>query len=155
MIQRMLAIWSLVPHPFLNPACTFGSSQFTYCWSLVKWGQLYGSLNILWHCLSLGLEWKLTFSSPVATAEFSKFAGILSAALYSILFWNFNSSVGIPSPALALIIASFLRPTWLHTPGCLALGEWPHHHDYLGHEDFFLYSSSVFLSPLVSVFCFF
>ena len=27
-----------------------------------------------------GLEWKLTFSSPVATTEFSKFAGILSAA---------------------------------------------------------------------------
>ena len=24
MIQRMLAIWSLVPLPFLNPACTFG-----------------------------------------------------------------------------------------------------------------------------------
>ena len=35
--------------------------------------QLCGSLNILWHCLSLGLEWKLTFSSPVATGEFSKF----------------------------------------------------------------------------------
>jgi len=29
----------------------------------------------------LGLEQKLTISSPVATAEFSKFAGILSAAL--------------------------------------------------------------------------
>ena len=29
---------------------------------------------------SLGLERKLTFSSPVATAELSKFAGILSAA---------------------------------------------------------------------------
>ena len=43
--------------------------------------QLCGSLSILWHCLSLGLECKLTFSSPVATAEFSKFAGILSAAL--------------------------------------------------------------------------
>jgi len=39
------------------------------------------SLNILWHCLSLGLEWKLIFASPVATTEFSKFAGILSAAL--------------------------------------------------------------------------
>ena len=38
-------------------------------------------LNILWYCISLGLEWKLTFSSPVANAEFSKFAGILSAAL--------------------------------------------------------------------------
>ena len=41
--------------------------------------QLCGSLSILWHCLSLGSEWKLTFSSPVATAEFSKFAGILGA----------------------------------------------------------------------------
>ena len=39
--------------------------------------QLFGSLSILWHCLSLRLEWKLTFSSPVATAEVSKFAGIL------------------------------------------------------------------------------
>ena len=34
MIQQMLAIWSLVPLPFLNPAYTSGSSQFTYCWSL-------------------------------------------------------------------------------------------------------------------------
>ena len=34
MIQQMLAIWSLIPLPFLNPACTSGSSQFTYCWSL-------------------------------------------------------------------------------------------------------------------------
>ena len=29
----------------------------------------------------VGLEWKLTFSSPVATTEFSKFAALLSAAL--------------------------------------------------------------------------
>ena len=39
----------------------------------------YSSLNIVWHCPSLGLEWKLTFSGPVARAEFPKFAGILSA----------------------------------------------------------------------------
>ena len=44
-----------------------------YC---VRRVQLCDSLSILWHCLSLGLEWKLTFSSPVATAEFYKFAGI-------------------------------------------------------------------------------
>ena len=30
----MLAIWSLVPLPFLNPVWTSGSSRFTYCWSL-------------------------------------------------------------------------------------------------------------------------
>ena len=34
MIQRMLAIWSLVPLPFLKPAWTSGSSRFTYFWSL-------------------------------------------------------------------------------------------------------------------------
>ena len=34
MIQRMLAIWSLVPLPFLKPAWTTGSSWFTCCWSL-------------------------------------------------------------------------------------------------------------------------
>ena len=37
--------------------------------------------DIFWHCLSLRLEWKLSFSSPVANAEFSKFADILSVAL--------------------------------------------------------------------------
>ena len=46
----------------------------------MRWPK-YWSLNILRHCLSLGLEWKLIFSSPVATTEFSQFAGILSAAL--------------------------------------------------------------------------
>ena len=61
-----------------------------HCWSLI-WRilsisllaceQLCSSLNIFPHCLCLGLEWKLTFSSPLATAEFSKFAGIFSAAL--------------------------------------------------------------------------
>ena len=43
--------------------------------------QVCSSLSTLWDCLSLELEWKLTFSSPVATAEFSKFAGLLSAGL--------------------------------------------------------------------------
>ena len=52
----------------------------------MKWVQLYSSLNIFWHCLSLELEWKLTFSSPVATAQFSKFAGILGHSVLSA--WN-------------------------------------------------------------------
>ena len=44
MIQWMLSIWSLVSLPFLNPASTSGSSQFTYCWSLA------------WRILSMDLE---------------------------------------------------------------------------------------------------
>ena len=34
MIQWMLAIWSLVSQPFLNPAWTSGNSWFIYRWSL-------------------------------------------------------------------------------------------------------------------------
>ena len=42
----------------------------------------------------------------------------------------------------------FLRPTWLHIPGCLALGEWSHHHGYLGHADLFFFSSSEYFCHL-------
>ena len=91
-VEWMLAIWSLVPFPFLSPAWTSGISWFMYCWSLARKilsitllvceiEQLRSNLSILWHCPSLGLEWKLTLSSLVATAKFSKFAGILSEAL--------------------------------------------------------------------------
>ena len=35
-IHLILAIWSLVPLPFLNPVWTSEISRFTYCWSLVS-----------------------------------------------------------------------------------------------------------------------
>ena len=43
--------------------------------------ELLDHMVVLWYCLALGLEWKRTFSGSVATAEFSQFADILSAAL--------------------------------------------------------------------------
>ena len=39
------------------------------------------AIYILWYGLSLGLEWKLTFFSPVTTAEFSNFADIECSAV--------------------------------------------------------------------------
>ena len=52
-------------------------------------------------------------------------------------FRIWNNSAGIPSPLLALFMWWFLRPIWPCTLGCLALGEWSHHHGFLGHEDLF------------------
>ena len=149
MVQRMLAIWSLVPLPLLKPAWTFGSSQFTYYWSLA-WRILSITLlacemsAIVWyfeHSLVLpffGIEWKLTFSSPVATAEFSKFAGILSAALSQHHLSGFEIAQ-LEFHHLHYLCSSwcFLRHTWLQIPGCLALGEWSHHQGHLGLEDIF------------------
>ena len=111
----------------------------------MKWVQLCGSLNILWHCLSLGLEWKLTFSSPVATVEFSKFVAIIECSTFTASsFRIWNSSTGIPSPPLALFlvilpeahITSHSRMSgsgWMITPSWLS-GSWRS----------FLYSSSVY-----------
>ena len=52
----------------------------------------------------------------------------LSSIFTALSFRIWNSSAGIPSPPLALWC--FLRSTWLHSSGCLALGEWSHHHGY-------------------------
>ena len=72
----------------------------------MRWVQLCGSLSILWHCLSLGLEWKLTFSSPVVTAEWvfqiCWHTGCSPFTASSFRIWN--RSIGIPSPPLALFI---------------------------------------------------
>ena len=73
--KSSLNIWNFSVHVLLKPSLENIEHYFASMWV-----QLCGSLNILWHCFSLGLEWKLTSSTPVATAEFSKFAGILSAA---------------------------------------------------------------------------
>ena len=69
------------------------------------------SATVQWfeHSLILpffGIGMKTDLSSPVATAEFSKFAGILNAALsqHHLLGFEINSSTGIPSPPLALFI---------------------------------------------------
>ena len=76
--KSSLNIWKFIVHVLLKP----GLENFEHYFASMRWVQLCGSLSILWHCLSLGLEWKLIFSSPVATDVFSKFAGILSAALF-------------------------------------------------------------------------
>ena len=75
--KSSLNIWKLSVHILLSLAWRILSITLLVC----EMSELCSSLSILWYCLSLGLEWKLTFSSSVATAEFSKFAGILSTEL--------------------------------------------------------------------------
>ena len=59
--KTSLNIWKFTIHVLLKPGL-----ENLLAW---KMNELCCSLNILWHCPSLGLERKLTFSSPVATAE--------------------------------------------------------------------------------------
>jgi len=142
----MLAIWSLVPLPFLNPACTSGNLWLTYCWSLA-WRIL--SITLLAHEMSAIVRY---FEHPLALPFFGTgmktdlFQSCVHLWVFQICwhiecstftassFRIWNSSTGIPSPPLALFIVMLPKA---HIPGCLALGEWSHHCDYLGHEDLF------------------
>ena len=81
-------------------------------------------MNILWHHLSLGFEWKLTLSSPVVTTVFQICWHIECNTLTASSFRIWNSSAGISSPPLALFAVCFLRLTWLHTQGWLDFTLW-------------------------------
>ena len=144
MIQWMLAIWSLVPLPFLNPAWTCGSSRFTYCWSLT-WRILSITLLVcemtaIGHPLALpffgiGMKTDL-FQSWGHYWVFQICWHIDRSTFTTSSFRIWNSSTRIPSPPLALFIV-MLPKAYSTSPGCLALGEWSHHRGYLGHEDLF------------------
>ena len=71
----------------------------------MKWVQLYGSLNVLWYCLSLGLEWKLNlFQSCGHCLVFQICRHIECSTLSASSFRIWNSSAGIPSSPLALLV---------------------------------------------------
>ena len=115
-IQRMLAIWSLVPLPFLNPACTSGSSQFTYCWS-PAWRILnmtlleckvstivqYSEHSLALAFFGIGIKIAL-FQSCGHCWVFQICWYIECSTLTASSFRILNSSAGIPSPHLALFI---------------------------------------------------
>ena len=165
MIQRMLAIWSLVPLSFLNTAWVniwkftvhvllkpgldnfehYFASMWDECNCPVVW--TFFGIAFLWdwseteifqscgHCWVFQICWHIECSTLTAS---------------SFRIWN--SWTGIPSSPLALFI-EMLPNTWLCISGCLALGKWSHHCGYLGHEDLFSYSSSVY-SCLLNIFSF-
>ena len=156
MIQQILAIWSLVPQPFLNPAWTSGIPWFMYCWSLA-WRIL--SITLLAcemnaivqqfeHSLALpffgiGMKTDL-FQSCGHCWVFQSCWHIEYNTFTASSFRIWNSSTGIPSPPLALFIVMLSKDhltshsrmsgsRWVITPSWLS-GSWSS----------FLYSSSVY-----------
>ena len=73
----------------------------------MRWVQLCGSLSILRHCLSLGLEWKLTdlFQFCGHCWVFQICWHIACSTFTASSFRIWNSLIGIPSPPLSLFIA--------------------------------------------------
>ena len=80
--KSSLYIWKFSVHVLLKRSLKDFERDLSIMWNehncVVVW-------TFFWLCPSLGLEWKKTFSSPLATAEFSKFADILSAVNVEVL----------------------------------------------------------------------
>ena len=75
--KTSLNSWKFTVHILLKPGLENFGHYFTSVWDEYN-------LAIVWAFFGIAFLWdwnENTFSSPVATAEFSKFAGILSAAL--------------------------------------------------------------------------
>ena len=141
MIQWMLANWSLVPLPFLKPAWISGSSQFTYCWRLawkiLSITSLWNECNcaVVWVFFGIAFlrDWNENWPFPVLwpLLSFQICWHIECSTFTASSFRIWNSSTGIPSPPLALFIGMLSKAHLTHIPGCLALGEWSHHHGYV------------------------
>ena len=120
-IQRMLPIWSLVPLPFLNSAWTFGSSQFTYCWSLA-WRilsitllacEMSAMMQSFEHSLALpffGIEMKTDLFQSCGHCWVFQIYGHVECSIFTASsFRIWNTSAGIPSFALALFVVMLCK----------------------------------------------
>ena len=114
MIQWMLAIWSLVPLPFLNPAWTSRSSQLLKP-SLEDFEHYFASMwnecncVVVWTFFAIALLWDWNenwlFQSCGHYWVFQICWHIECSTLTASSFRIFNSSAGIPSSPLALFTA--------------------------------------------------
>ena len=118
MIQQMLAIWSLVPLPFLNPDYTSGSSQFAEV-RLLKphlenfenylpsmWDEC--NCAVVWAFFGIAFLWDWSENWPFPVLwpllSFQICWHIECSTFTASSFRIWNSSTGIPLPPLALFV---------------------------------------------------
>ena len=144
MIQWMLAIWSLIPVPFLKPIWASWSSSFM----LLKPGlenfehyfaSMWNEHNcvLVWTFFGTALlwDWNEHWPFPVLwpLLSFPDFLTYWVQVINSISFRLLNSSAGILSPPLTLFIV-MLPKAHLTSPSRMSGCRWmTHHPGYPGH----------------------
>ena len=129
--KSSLNIWNFSVHILLKPSLENFEHYFASVWDecncIVVW-KFFGI------ALLQGGGWSENWPFPVLwpLLSFTNLLAVECSTLTASSFKIWNSSVGILSLPLALLVA-MLPKEWLHTPGCLALGEWSHHCGCLGH----------------------
>ena len=141
----MLAIWSLVPLSFLNPAWTSGSSQFTVEAGLENFEHYFTSVwdehncVVVWAFFGITFLWNwnknLLFPVLLLLLSFPNLLAYWVQHFHSTIFWdlkwlNWNS---ITSTSFVCRDASYGPLDFTFQDE----GAWSHHHHYLGHENIF------------------
>ena len=87
MIQWILAIWALVPLPFLNPAWTSGSSWFMFCWS-----RAWRILSVTWLvCEMSTIVWQFEHALALPFLGMGMKAGLpIDASDRGRLWWRLS-----------------------------------------------------------------
>ena len=153
MIQWMLAVWSLVPLPFLKPTWTSGSSQLLKP-GLENFEHYFTSVRdecncvVVWAFFGIAFlrDWNENWHFPVLwpLPSFPNLLAYWVQHFHSIIFRVWKSSTGIPSLSLALFVVMLPKAhltfhsrlsgsRWVITPSWLS-GSWRS----------FLYNSSVY-----------
>ena len=150
MIQRMLAIWSLVPLPFLKPAWTSGSSWFMYCWpGLENFEHYFTSVWDEWNCVVVwaffGIEIKTDLFQSCGHCWVFQICWHIECSTFTASSSRIcNSSTGILSPPRALFIM-MLPKAHLTSHSRMSGSRWLITLSWLsGSWRSFLYSSSVY-----------
>ena len=132
--KSSLNIWQFTGHILLKAGLENSEHYFTSVWDecncIVVWA--FFGVAFLW-------DWNENWPFPVLwpMLRFSDLLAYWVQHFHSLIFRIWNSSTGIPSPPLALFVVILPKSYLTSHSGCLALGEWSHHCDYLGCEDLF------------------
>ena len=169
MIQWMLAIWSLVPLPFLNPGLNIweftvhirlkpGLENFEYYFASL-WNECNCVIVIVWAFFCIAFLWDRNENWPFPVLwPLLSFPNLLAYWMqhFTASFLRiWNSSTGIPLPWPSLFIMMLLKAhltsyskmsgsRWVITTLWLS-GSW---------RSFFVYFFCVFLAFLLNIFCF-
>ena len=121
--KSSLNIWKFMVHVLLKPGLEDFERYFARVWDEHNCAVVWTFFGI-----SFLLDWNENWPFPVLwlLPSVPNCWHVECSTFTASSFRTWNSSTGIPSPPIALFVVCFLWPTWLHIPGCLALGKWPH-----------------------------
>ena len=126
--KTSLNMWKFTVHILLKPGLENFEHYFTSMWDECN-------CVVVEHSLALpffGIGMKTDLFQSCGHCWVFQICWLIECSTFTTSsFRIWTSSTGVPSPPLALFVVMLSKVHLTSLPGCLALGEWSHYHDYL------------------------